>query len=60
MDTKRTFKIQKVKIKMAILQVFKSYFNNLQSFFKTGKVHNKNLEKLHHSQNLILRSSKKS
>ena len=30
---------------MAILQVFKSYFKNLQSFFKTGKVHNKNLEK---------------
>ena len=45
MDTKRTFKIQKVKIKMAILQVLKSYFKNLQSFFKTGKVHHKNLEK---------------
>ena len=45
---------------MVIVQVFKSYFNNLQSFFKAGKVHNKNLEKLHHSQNLILLSSKKS
>ena len=45
MDTKRTFKIQEVKIKMAILQVLKSYFKNLQSFFKTWKVHNKNLEK---------------
>ena len=30
---------------MAILQVLKSYFKNLQSFFKTGKVHHKNLEK---------------
>ena len=30
---------------MAILQVFKSYFKNIQSFFKTWKVHNKNVEK---------------
>ena len=30
---------------MAILQVLKSYFKNLQSFFKAGKVHNKNLGK---------------
>ena len=30
---------------MAILQVLKSYFINLQSFFKAGKVHNKNLGK---------------
>jgi len=43
--TKRTFKIQKLKIKMAILQVLKNYFKNLQSFFKAGKVHNKNLGK---------------
>ena len=28
-----------------ILQVLKSYFKNLQSFFKAGKVHDKNLGK---------------
>ena len=44
MDTKKRFKIQKIKIKMAILQI-KSYFKNLRSFFKAGKVHNKNLGK---------------
>ena len=26
-----------------ILQVLKSYFKNVQSFFEAGKVHNKNL-----------------
>ena len=39
----KKIQIQKIKIKMAILQVLKSYFKNLRSFFKAGKVHNKSL-----------------